>query len=578
MTNHIETLISQLTLDEKISLLGGADAWHTVAIPRLGIPAIKTTDGPNGARGASRTGVPTSACFPVGIALGATWNPDLVEEIGGALAEEVQSKGAHILLAPTVNIHRSPLAGRNFECYSEDPYLSGVLASAYIDGLQKRGVGACIKHFVCNDSEFERHSMSSEVGERALREIYLKPFEMALKQARPWTLMSAYNRINGVWASENDYTLLDILKGEWEFDGLVMSDWYGTYTRRAIAGGLDLEMPGPPSWLKTEHVRAALETGETDEAHIDDKVRRLLRTIKRVGAFENPELQAEQAIDRPEHRALIRRAGAESMVLLKNEDDILPLDPDRPQTIAVIGANAKWASVMGGGSAQVAAHYVVSPLEGIQNRVGDSVRVEYAVGRYLHRMLPNIDKTWLRRPDSEEAGVVMEYFAETDLSGEVRHTETLDVMESSWFGDFVADMDARQFSVRLSTDLTVPESGRYFLGLSCAGQGRLWVDGELLIDNWAKEPLDFSEKQVEMDLQAGQRYRLAAEYGWAARGNWRGLHLGILPAAETDLMAEAEALAADADIVLLFAGLTAEWEGEGSDRPSRWICRWSRMN
>ena len=181
MTNKIETLISQLTLDEKASLLGGADAWHTVAIPRLGIPAIKTTDGPNGARGASRTGVPTSACFPVGIALGATWNPDLMEEIGEALAEEVQAKGAHILLGPTVNIHRSPLAGRNFECYSEDPYLSGMLASAYIDGLQSRGVGACIKHFVCNDSEFERHSMSSEVGERALREIYLKPFEMAIK-------------------------------------------------------------------------------------------------------------------------------------------------------------------------------------------------------------------------------------------------------------------------------------------------------------------------------------------------------------------------------------------------------------
>ena len=371
-----------------------------------------------------------------------------------------------------------------------------------------------------------------------------------------------------MWASENDYTLLDILKGEWEFDGLVMSDWYGTYSSRAIASGLDLEMPGPASWLKTEHVRAALEAGDTDEAHIDDKVRRQLRTIERVGAFENPELQPEQAIDRPEHRVLIRRAGAESMVLLKNEGDILPLDPNRPQTIAIIGANAKWASVMGGGSAQVATHYTISPLEGIKNRVGEQVRGEYAIGCYLHRMLPNIDKSWLRRPGSEEAGVVMKYFAGADLYGEVQHVENIETMETSWFGDFVEDMDARQFSVRLSTDLAVPEPGRYLLGLSCAGQGRLWVDDVLLIDNWVKDPLDFSEKQVEIDLQAGQSYRLAVEYGWSATGNWRGLHLGLLSTAENDLMAEAETLAASADVVLLFAGLTAEWEGEGSDRPT----------
>lgn len=567
MTNHIESLLAQLTLDEKIALLGGADAWHTVAIPHLGIPAIKVTDGPNGARGASRTGVPTSACFPAGVALGATWNPDLVREVGKALAEEVQSKGAHILLAPTVNIHRSPLAGRNFECYSEDPFLTGVLASAYIDGLQSRGVGACIKHFVCNDSEFERHSMSSDVGERALREIYLKPFEIAMRRAKPWTLMSAYNRINGVWASENDCLLLDILKGEWGFDGLVMSDWYGAYTPRAIASGLDLEMPGPPKWLEAEQVQAALAAGKVNEAQIDDKVRRLLRTIERVGAFENPELQPEQAIDRPEHRALIRRAGAESIVLLKNEGDILPLNPNRPQTIAVIGANARWAAIMGGGSAQVAAHYAVSPLEGIRNRAGDEVRVEYAVGCHLHRLLPNIDKDWLRQPGSDQPGVILEYFAGPGLTGAARHVEVIETAEASWFGNFVEGVDARQFSARLTADLSVPESRRYLLGLNNVGQGRLWLDGELRIDHWTgKNPLDGGEKQVEIDLRAGRSYRLEIEYSWAAEGNWRGLHLGLLPAAAVDLMEEAEALAARADVVLLFAGLTADWEGEGADR------------
>ena len=185
MNRRIDGLLEQLTSEEKISLLAGADAWTTVPIPRLGIPSIKVTDGPNGARGASRTGRPTSACFPAGVALGATWDLDLVGRVGKALAEEVRSKGAHILLAPTVNMHRSPLAGRNFECYSEDPFLSGSMAVAYVKGLQDHGVGACIKHFVCNDSEYERFSMSSEVGERVLREIYLKPFEMAMREAQP---------------------------------------------------------------------------------------------------------------------------------------------------------------------------------------------------------------------------------------------------------------------------------------------------------------------------------------------------------------------------------------------------------
>ena len=230
MTAQIENMLKQMTLEEKVSLLAGADMWHTVPIERLGIPAIKVSDGPNGARGSQASAGPTSACFPAGVAMGATWNPELVERVGKALAEETKSKGAHILLAPTVNIHRSPLAGRNFECYSEDPYLTSRMAVAYIKGLQQEGVGACIKHFVCNDSEFERHTISSEVRERALREIYLPPFQSAVSEAHPWSVMSSYNKINGVSASENKYTLLEILKGEWDFDGIVISDWYGIYS------------------------------------------------------------------------------------------------------------------------------------------------------------------------------------------------------------------------------------------------------------------------------------------------------------------------------------------------------------
>ena len=274
MNEQIESLLSQMTLEEKVSLAAGNSFWTTVPVERLGIPSIKVTDGPNGARGASWNGDVTSAAFPVGVALAATWNPELIERIGAALAEETRNKGAVVLLGPTVNIHRSPVNGRNFECYSEDPYLTSRIAVAYIKGLQQNGVAACIKHFVCNDSEFERQTISSEVTERPLREIYLAPFEAAVKEANTWSLMSAYNRINGTYANENTYLVRDILKGEWGWDGLLMSDWTGTYsTVEAANAGLDLEMPGPAKWMG-EKLLTAVKEGHVSEAVIDDKVRR----------------------------------------------------------------------------------------------------------------------------------------------------------------------------------------------------------------------------------------------------------------------------------------------------------------
>ena len=210
MDAQIAQLLAELTVEEKASLLAGADLWYTIPIPRLGIPAFKVTDGPNGARGSEGSMAPRSACFPIGTALAATWNPALVEQVGQALGQETQAKGAHILLAPTVNLHRTPLAGRNFECYSEDPLLTARMATAYIKGVQSQGVGACIKHFVCNDAEFERRSLSSDVRERPLRELYLRPFQIAIREAQPWAVMSAYNKLNGTWCSENKRLLRDL--------------------------------------------------------------------------------------------------------------------------------------------------------------------------------------------------------------------------------------------------------------------------------------------------------------------------------------------------------------------------------
>src|SRR6266540_3899883 len=426
----IDELLGQMTLEEKISMLAGADLWHTVAVPRLVIPQLKTSDGPNGARGAWGNMGPTSVATPVGIALGATWNPALVEKVGNVLADELEAKGAHILLAPTVNIHRTPIAGRNFECYSEDPFLSGMIASAYIKGIQDKGKGACIKHFVANDQEYERKSMSSEVDERTLREIYLEPFRIAIRNSNPWAVMSSYNRVNGTYACENDHTLIDILKSEWKYDGIVMSDWFGTYDTEVPAGGLELEMPGPARWMSEELVKRALDNGTLTMEALDDKVRRLLGVIEKAGLFENPELQPERGENKPEHRAIVREAAREAIVLLKNENNILPIQ--KTKSIAVIGPYARTAQVLGGGSAGVTPHYATSPFDGIRTRAGDKMKVETAPGCFIYKNLPPPPPETLFTAD-ESAGLNISLFDNTDFSGQPAHTEVISRTQFGWF-------------------------------------------------------------------------------------------------------------------------------------------------
>ncbi len=555
MTKRIDKLVSQMTLPEKASLLAGADMWHTVAVERLGIPAIQVSDGPNGVRGADDNLGHTSVCFPVGVAMGATWNPELIEQVGAALAAEVRAKGAHVLLAPTVNIHRTPLAGRNFECFAEDPYLSGTIAAAYINGLQKAGVSACIKHFVANDQEFERFSISSEVAERPLREIYLEPFRIALEKANPWSIMSAYNRINGVYASEHDVLLRQILKEEWGYDGAVISDWYGTYSDNVPAGALDLEMPGPARWMYPDKIVAAVENGNLDEAIIDDKVRRLLRLIERVTGEREP-------LPPPDGQ-LPRQTAAEAIVLLKNENNLLPLDPDKAQTIAVIGENARWAQIMGGGSSQVNPHYVVSPLAGIQARVGAATTVAYEVGTLIHRTPPLLELDWLTAVNGEP-GLTLDYYHNLDLSGEPGHSGVVTKSELSWFGTVNPFVNPRHFSLRLRGTLTVPESGAYQFHLWGIGRSRLLINGETVIDQWAEK--GDQHTVVFVPLTAGEPVDLQLEFITDPDSRWRILRLGCMPPVPDDPIAAAVELAAKADVAIIVAGLTREWESEGFDR------------
>ncbi|TVR75510.1 MAG: beta-glucosidase [Spirochaetaceae bacterium] len=562
MSGTIDELLKALTLAEKASLPAGADMWRTVAVERLGIPSVQVSDGPNGVRGTDDNLGETSVCFPVGTAMGATWNPALIEQVGEALAAEVRHKGAHVLLAPTVNIHRTPLAGRNFECFSEDPFLTGIIAAAYIRGLQSGGVAACIKHFVANEQEFERFSVSSDVAERPLHEIYLEPFRIALEEANPWTLMSSYNRVNGVHASENDTLLRRILKEQWKYDGLVISDWYGTYSENVPAGALDLEMPGPARWMDPEKIINAVSDGILDEAIIDDKVRRLLRLIERVtGGHGDAPGDAPAQID----GGLPRRVATESIVLLRNRDALLPLDfgaAGKP-TILVIGENAKWPQIMGGGSSQVNPHYVVSPLEGIRRRAGEHATVEYEIGTPIHRVPPLVDPEWLTTDDGQP-GLTLEYFHNLDLAGDPGHRDLLRKSELTWFGTVNPYVDPCRFSLRLSGTLTAPESGTYQLHLWSIGRARLFVEENLLIDQWDGEIEQTTS--ITLPLESGKPASLRMEYVTDPDSRWRTLRLGCFPPISEDPIQSAVDRAAGADVAIIVAGLTREWESEGFDR------------
>jgi beta-glucosidase len=575
--SRIDELLRAMTVAEKVALLAGSGMWLTTPVERLGIPAIKVSDGPNGARGGGSFagGSVTSACFPVAIALAASWNTALVERIGGALGEETRSKGASFLLAPTVNIHRSPLNGRNFECYSEDPFLSARLAVAYITGLQSHGVGATVKHFVCNDSEFQRNTISSEVDERTLREIYLPPFEAAVREAGSWAVMSSYNRLNGTYTGEHRGLLVDILKREWGFDGIVMSDWFGTKsTAPAAENGLDLEMPGPPRW-RGERLLAAVEAGEVTRRAIDEAARRMLGAIERAGAFAHPEIPEERAIDLPEHRALLREAAAEGIVLLKNDGAVLPLDTATLTSVAIIGPNAKTAQIMGGGSAQVNAHYAVSPFDGLVAQAGEQVELGYEIGCTNHKQLPRMDNRLVAPVGAADGrGFTVTYFNTPDLGGEPVYRTVTSSAEQAWFGDVAPGVQPRGFSARLSASFTPRESGPHTLGLSSAGLSRLLVDGAPVIDNWARQTrgdsyfgTGSSEVTAQVQFEAGRTYELAIEYSSQGATLLAGVRLGHLPPVAEDSIARAAALAARSDVALVFVGLNGDWESEGHDRP-----------
>lgn len=569
----VERLLGSLTLDEKALLTAGADMWSTPAIERVGLPRIRVTDGPNGARGSSLLGLgdASAVCVPCGSALGATFSPELIERVGRMLGQEARTKSCRVLLAPTINLHRSPLGGRNFECYSEDPLLSGKIAAAFIRGVQSEGVATTAKHFVANDAEFERHTIDSVVDARTLRELYLVPFEIAVKEGGVLGIMTSYNRLNGTWCSEHPELLTDILRGEWGFEGFVLTDWFSAgSTVGSARAGLDLQMPGPGRFFGAK-LADAVRAGEVDESVLDDQVRRMLSVWQRLGALDSVDDGEERSIDRPEHRELAREASAGSMVLLRN-DGLLPFDRKALRRIAVIGPNADRAQIMGGGSAALRPHYWKSPLDALREHVGADVEIVHERGCWTEMTTPPLPASAI----SDGQGFAVEFFVGLDASGDVVHRLQDQSSQMMYFGKPARGLDPGAFSLRAVGRYVPTETGDHTFTLIQAGRARLLVDGEVVLDGFANPPprgkaffsLASREIEASVTLRAGRPVDLEIVYAAQDAVILQGVKIGLRPPVGEGLLDRAAAAAGDADAVVLIVGTNGDWESEGHDRTS----------
>ncbi len=578
MSRDLPALVDHLDLDEKVTLLAGADIFSMAPLERHGIPPVRVTDGPNGARGPVLPGAPdgkeplSSTCVPCGAALGATWDTGLVERVGALVGRQARTKVCRVLLAPTVNLHRSPLGGRNFESYSEDPLLAGRMGAAYIRGAQSAGVACTVKHFAGNEYEKDRLVANSIIDDRALRELHLLPFELAVKEGGALGVMTGYNRVNGLYGPDNRWLLQDLLRDEWGFEGFVVTDWYAfADTEHAIAAGLDLEMPGPGRSYGPR-LAEAVRTGTVDEQLVDAALLRLLSVMDSVGALDDDPDEQPRSEDRPKDRVLAREAAVAATVLLKNTG-ILPLDLTELRRVAVIGPNAGRAVIMGGGSASVPAPYLRSPLDALRDRLGPGVEIDHEPAVDIARTSPEIPNAWLNVDGAP--GMAVEFHRPDDLGGKVIHTATKDTGAVLWFGAGPGNVGTT-FSWRAYADLTVGVAGRWTLSLVQTDPARLLVDERVVLDGFADPPgpghdffgLARQEMTVALDLAPEKPVRIEVQSVVRAPAIVIGAKIGIRPAPAIDGIERAVSAAAQADAVILVVGTDENWETEGADRES----------
>jgi len=576
--DRVADLMGRLTLEEKVSLLAGAAAFALEPVPRLGVASMRMTDGPTGVR--SNT-AELATVFPVAVALAATWNPEVARDIAAAIGREAKAMGERVILAPTINIVRTPLWGRNFETYSEDPCLTARLAIAYVEGLQGEGVGASLKHYAVNNQEHRRMDVSAEVDERTLREIYLLAFEQVVKAANPWTVMASYNKVNGTYASENRYLLTDILKGEWGYDGVAVSDWGAVHsTEPAVNAGLDLEMPGPPRHFGGK-LLTAVQDGLVPEAQIDDAASRIVRLMVRTGHLDGyPAPGGELCSER--HQAIARRAAEESFVLLKNDGDLAPLDPAAIKTLAVIGPNAARLRIQGDGSSRVHSTRKTTVLESLVARLGDGVKLVFADGCDSEPTPPQAEGRLFSptlEPPTEmrgEHGLVLEIFAAPDFQGEpMRRTVDRRLVRAlSTSGP--AELRPKYGSLRWTGSFWPTRDGVHEFSIRGDGAARLSLDGGPVITAQTPSFDDSHDiggnpalrRTASVSLTAGRGYAIEIDYVWApTRGEMGGFEAFSLGLRQpTGSIEEAVAAAKAADAAIVIVGSASTTEAEGYDR------------
>lgn len=553
---RVDSILGKMTLAEKITIIGGTNDFYTRPIPRLGIPSLRMSDGPLGVHDYG----PTTA-YPAGIALAASWDVDLARRFGTTMGQDARARGVHFILAPGMNIYRAPMCGRNFEYFGEDPFLASRMAVSAIKGIQSQRVIATAKHFAGNNQEFGRMDLSSDIDERTLREIYLPAFEAAVKEAKAGAVMDAYNLVNGVYMTENKHLNNEILKRDWGFDGILMSDWGATHNGVAAANaGLDLEMPSP-LFMNEATLVPAIKQGTVQVTAIDDKVRRILRKAIEFGFFDQPQGDANLPVLSQEARQVALEEARSGIVLLKNSGNLLPLDKAKVKTIAVIGPNAYPAVVGGGGSSLTKPFNSVSYLEGISNYLGTEAKVLYAVD------LPPLDEVFenseFATAPNGASGLKGEYFTNEQLQGTPVLVRTDKHVDFKWQeGSFAENQPTDHFSVRWTGYFTPKKSGDYKF-LSSADDGvRLYLDEQRVIDDW--QPHSETLDAYSTHLEAGHSYKVRFEYfdsvGTATVG------LGVI-AADAAVGRETKALAAKADVVIVCVGFDPSSEGEGFDRP-----------
>lgn len=556
--SRVEAIVGKMTLEEKIDLLGGVDGSFIRGVPRLNVPRFKMADGPFGVR---NFGPDTTVAG--GIALAATWNPALAQEVGTELGRDAKAKGVHFLMAPGVNIYRAPWNGRNFEYFGEDPYLASRITVGFINGVQSQEVCAIVKHFLGNNSEFARHTTDSVIDERTMREIYMPVFEAAVKEAHVGAVMDSYNPTDGQYMAQNSHLGNEVLKKEWGFDGILISDWFATFsTLDAVNAGLDLEMP-VALHMNRENLLPAIQQGKISTATIDDKVRRILRIGARFGWLDHDQLDLSISRYNQQGRHIALQTARESMVLLKNQRSLLPLNKKTIKSIAVIGPDAYPAVPVGGGSARVQPFQSVSFLEGLSNYLGEPGKVFYASGlSTLHEWAEATQ--FMTAESGGQRGLQAEYFQGLKLEGPATVTRT--EQHINFDPDSKTVLPEGTMSDRWTGYYVPPSAGSYDIFVASTGEDggyfRLYVDGKLIFDHWSAGMTMAPWTTLSFETSP---HKIVLEHRGRSRQPRDRLQLGIMQH-DAVVSAEAKKLAAMAEVVVLAVGFDPETEGEGADR------------